>query len=101
MTVRAPFNPGRGSNQIATMAANTPQSLNIDTKAKSYRIINLASQVVHVRVGPGAQTASIADTPVNAGATAIFSKGEGEDTMSLFSTAGTGPVHVQTGEGGI
>lgn len=101
MTIRAPFNPARGANQTATLVANTPAPLGIDPKAKSYRVVNTTASVVHVRVGIGAQVASVVDTPILAGATFIGSKGEGEDSASIFSVAGTGAVHFQTGEGGI
>lgn len=101
MTVRSPFNPARGANQPLTLVANTSQGVTIDPIAKSYRVVNPLANTVHVRTGFAAAAATTADTPVAPNSTAIFAKADGEGFLSLFSTAGAGLVHVQTGEGGV
>lgn len=99
MTVRAPFNPNRGANQVTTPGAASA-SVTIDAKAKSVRLVNSGANICHVRIGEGSQTATTADTPVLAGESFIVSKAEDEDTLAHISAAGT-TLHVQTGEGGI
>lgn len=100
MSVRAPFNPRRGSNQVLTPAAGSA-SIAIDAQAKSVRLVNSgATNICHVRIGVGAQTATTADLPVLPGESIIVSKGDGENTLAHISAAGT-TLHVQTGEGGV
>lgn len=100
MTVRAPFEPKRGANQSVT-ASGTSASISIDPVAKSVRICNVnTTNVAHIRVGQGSQTASAADLPVLPLSCVIVSKGDGEDTLAYFSSAGAA-LFVQTGEGGV
>ena len=100
MTVRAPFNPNRGANQVVS-PAGTSASVSIDPTAKSVRLVNSgATNICHVRIGTGAQVATVADVPVLAGDSVVVSKAEGEDTLAYISAAGT-TLHVQTGEGGF
>ena len=100
MTIRAPFEPRRGANQVLTPAAASA-SVPIDPKAKSVRLVNSGTtNVCHVRIGTGAQTATVADLPVLPGESIIVQKGEGEDTLAHISASGT-TLHVQTGEGGV
>lgn len=98
MTVRAPFNPKRGSNQVTTPAAASA-SVTIDATNKSVRLVNSGANICHVRIGAGAQTATVADLPVRAGSELVVSKAEGENTLAHISAAGT-TLHIQTGEGG-
>ncbi len=98
MTIRAPFQPGRGSNIISTPAASSA-SVTINSQAKSVRLVNSGANICHVRIGSGAQTATTADMPVRAGSEIIVQKGEGEDALAHISAAGT-TLHIQTGEGG-
>lgn len=99
MTVRASFNPRRGSNQIVTAGAASA-SITIDAKAKSVRIVNTdAANIAYVRIGEGAQTATTADMPVRFNSEIIVSKGEGENTLAYISAAGAS-LNIQTGEGG-
>lgn len=100
MTIRAPFQPKRGANQVLTPAAASA-SASIDPVAKSVRLVNSGTtNICHVRIGAGAQTATVADLPVLPGQSIIVSKGDGEDTLAHISASGT-TLHVQTGEGGI
>lgn len=98
MTVRAPFQPRRGVNQVLTPAAGSA-SVAIDANAKSVRLCNVGANICHVRIGAGAQTATTADMPVPAGRDVIVSKADGDDTLAHISAAGT-TLHAQTGEGG-
>lgn len=101
MTVRGPFNPRRGANQAVTTGA-VSASVAIDPVAKSVRIVNFDStNAAYVRIGPGTQTATAADTPIRANSEIILQKGEGEGTLAYLSAAGTPVIHIQTGEGGI
>lgn len=100
MTVRAPFNPHRGANQVVT-PAGTSASISLDPTSKSVRLVNSGStNLCHVRIGVGAQTATTSDTPVLPGESIVLSKAEGEDTLAHISASGT-TLHVQTGEGGV
>lgn len=100
MSVRAPFEPRRGTNQVTTPAAASA-SIAIDPEAKSVRLVNSgATNICHVRIGTGAQTATVADLPVLPNSSVIVQKAEGEDTLAHISAAGT-TLHVQTGEGGV
>lgn len=98
MTIRAPFQPRRGVNVVATPAASSA-SISIDPEAKSVRLVNVGANICHVRIGEGAQTATTADMPVRAGSEIIVQKGEGDDTLAHISASGT-TLHIQTGEGG-
>lgn len=98
MTIRAPFQPQRGSNQVTTPGAASA-SVSIDPIAKSVRLVNSGANICHVRIGSGAQTATTADLPLRAGTEIVVSKGQGDDTLAHISAAGT-TLHVQTGEGG-
>ena len=99
MTVRAPFNPNRGANQVTTPGA-TSASVTINAISKSVRLVNSGANICHVRIGAGAQTATTADLPIRAGSEVIVSKGEGEDTLAHISASGT-TLHIQPGEGGV
>lgn len=93
------FDPARGSNQIVTPAAASA-SVSVNPLNKSVRLANSGSNICHVRIGAGAQTATTADTPVLSGQTVIFTKGDGPDTVAYISAAGT-TLHITTGEGGV
>jgi hypothetical protein len=99
MTIRAPFYPSRGANQVVTPAAASAE-VTIDPKAKSVRLVNSGSNICHVRIGIGTQTATTADTPLRSGSEIILSKGEGEGNVAHISAAGT-TLHIQPGEGGV
>lgn len=94
-----PFCATRGSNQVTTPAA-AAASVSIAAVSKSVRLVNSGANICHVRIGTGTQTATTADTPIRAGSEIILRKGDGEDTLSHISAAGT-TLHIQTGEGGV
>lgn len=104
MTIRAPFEPGRGTNQILTAGA-AAQKTNISSNAKSVRLVNVGANICFVRIGTAdsGSPATTQDLPLppspNPGAVIIVQKAAAEDTLSYISAAGT-TLHVQTGEGG-
>jgi len=99
MTIRAPFNPKRGSNQVTTPAAASA-SISIDAGNKSVRLVNSGAGICHVRIGAGAKTATTADLPIRAGSEVVVSKADGDNTLAHISATGT-TLHIQTGEGGV
>ena len=98
MTIRSPFMPRRGTNQVTTPAASSA-SVSVDADAKSVRLVNAGANICFVRIGTGAQTATTADTPVLPNSALILQKQMGDDTLAHISASGT-TLHVQTGEGG-
>lgn len=101
MTIRAPFEPRRGQNQVVTPAA-VAASVNLDPLAKSVRFVNSGAAICHVRIGankPVATPATTADMPIRAGESIIVQKGDGDNLVSYISATGT-TLHIQTGEGG-
>jgi hypothetical protein len=99
MTIRAPFYPARGANQVVTPGAASAE-VTVDPKAKSVRLVNSGANICHVRIGIGTQTATTADTPLRSGSEIVVSKGEGEGNVAHISAAGT-TLHIQPGEGGV
>jgi hypothetical protein len=99
MTIRAPFKPHYGSNQVVTPGAASA-SVSIDKSDKSVRVVNTGANKGYFRIGAGAQTATVADCPVAAGASLVVEKGDGADTIAHISAAGT-TFEIMTGEGGI
>ena len=98
MTIRAPFQPTRGANQVTTPAAASA-SVNVDPFSKTLRLVNVGLNICHVRVGEGPQTATTADLPLPSGTSIFVQKGQGEDTVAFISAVGT-TLHIQPGEGG-
>jgi len=93
------FAPGNGTNQ-AISGSTTSSSVTVDRGAKYARIVNLGSNLVFVRCGYGAQTATAADTPVHGNTSLVIYKGEDADTVAAITAASTCTIYVQTGEGG-
>jgi hypothetical protein len=98
MSIRSPFMPRRGANQVTTPNSSSA-SASIDPNAMSVRLVNSGANICHVRVGNGAQTATTADTPVLPSSSLIIQKQLGDDTLAHISASGT-TLHIQTGEGG-
>ena len=101
MSIRAPFEPRRGTNQVVSPAAASA-SVTVDPVAKSIRFVNSGAAICHVRVGTAVSgvPATTADMPILAGTSIIVQKGDGENTVAYISAAGT-TLHIQTGEGGV
>lgn len=98
MSIRSPFMPHRGANQTVTAGAASA-SVSVDVHAKSVRFVNAGANIAFVRIGPGAQTATTADTPVLANTALILQKADGDDTVAYISAAGA-TLYIQDGEGG-
>ena len=92
------FYAERGANQIVTPAAGSA-SITINPIAKAVRLHNTGANICYVRIGTSVSgtPATTADTPVPSGAVLVLRKGDGEDTLSHISSAGT-TLNVQTGE---
>lgn len=102
MTIRAPFEPRRGTNQVVSPAAGSA-SVPIDPVAKSVRLVNSGAAICHIRIGPTksvAEPATTADMPILAGTSIIVQKGDGDNLIAYISATGT-TLHIQTGEGGV
>lgn len=102
MTIRAPFEPRRGTNQVVSPAAGSA-SVFIDPVAKSVRLVNSGAAICHVRIGPTkavAEPATTADMPVLPGTAVVVQKGDADNVCAFISAAGT-TLHIQTGEGGF
>lgn len=99
MTIRAPFNPSRGANQVVSPAAASAQ-ITYGKGNKSIRFVNSGANICYVRIGTGTQTATTADTPVLPNSALILSKAQDEDTIAHISAAGT-TLNIQSGEGGF
>ncbi len=98
-----PFNPHYGTGQNVTPAAGEA-SITIDAKDKCVRLRNTgATNVCYVKIGYAAQItaspATTADLLVAPGETVLVFKGDGPDTLSHISAAGT-TLNIITGTDG-
>ena len=102
MTIRAPFQPQRGTNQNLT-TSGASQSILLDPIAKSVRLVNSGvTNPCHVRIGTSVSgtPATTADLVIRANSEIIVQKSDGEDTLSYIQNTGATTLFVQTGEGG-
>ena len=102
MTIRAPFAPHFGTNQVVSPAAASA-SIAIGDGNKSVRICNTGANIGYFRIGraaDGAVAATTADCPVPAGQTLIVGKPHDHDTLAYISASGT-TFQVMSGEGGL
>jgi hypothetical protein len=98
MSIYAPFQGNNGQNQVQVVGAFS-LSVNVAAVNKSVRLVNVGANICHVRIGEGAQTATIADTPIQSGESLVVQKAGGDDTVAHISADGT-TLHIQPGEGG-
>ncbi|MGE5622493.1 MAG: hypothetical protein ACM3WS_04995 [Bacillota bacterium] len=99
MTVRSPFKPHYGSNQVVTPGAASA-SITISKDDKSLRVVNTGANIGYFRTGTGSVTASAADVPVPAGGSIVIEKPQEHDKLAHISASGT-TFQVMTGEGGF
>lgn len=103
MTVRSPFKPHYGTNQVVT-PNGTSATITIGKGDKTLRIRNTgATNVMFFRTGiaaDGAVVATTADVPVSPGETVYIEKPMDHDTLAGISAAGT-TCNVMSGEGGF
>lgn len=101
MTIRAPFKPHYGTNQVVTPAAASA-SITIGKGDKSIRVCNTGANVGYFRTGlasNGTVTATAADVAVPSGQSLVIEKDQDHDTLAHISAAGT-TFQVMSGEGG-
>lgn len=102
MTIRAPFKPHYGSNQVVSPAAGSA-SITIGKGDKTIRVRNTgATNVMYFRTGFAADgvTATTADVPVSPGETVYIEKPMDHDTLATISASGT-TANIMSGEGGF
>ncbi len=100
-----PFQPQRGSNQKVT-ASTTSAAITIGAGRRSLRVCNAGAVVGYFRTykaSDGAQTASVADTPVlpasAASSTLVIEKPIDHDSVAYIADSTTTVMHFQAGEG--
>lgn len=93
------FQPSYGSG--VTVAPNgTSASSTLGLGSESVVLTNLDSVLtVYVRIGEGAQTATLADYPVLPNTQVSLSKGRHENTVAYRTSSGTGSLHIIAGRG--
>lgn len=103
MTIRSPFKPHYGSNQVVSPAVASA-SITIGQGDKTIRVRNTgAANVMYFRTGlafDGAVTATTADVPVSPGETVYIEKPQDHDTLATISALGT-TADIMSGEGGF
>jgi hypothetical protein len=101
MTIRAPFKPHYGTNQVITPAAASADIV-LAKGDKSVRVRNsAATNIGYFRITASTESsaATTADMPVSPGETVIVEKEQDWTRMATISAAGT-TFQVMTGEGG-
>lgn len=100
MTIKQPFCPQYGSNQVLAAAAATASSA-ITADCKQVRIVNTGANKAYFRIynsNDGAQNATVADCPIPAGMATTVTKDMAHNAIAVISAAGTS-LEVMTGEG--
>lgn len=101
MTIRSPWKPHYGSNQVLTPAAASAVAT-IGKGDKSLRVCNTGAALGYFRTGitaDGTVVATVADVPVPSGQCIIIEKPQDHDTIATISATGT-TFQVMSGEGG-
>jgi hypothetical protein len=93
------FAPHYTTNQRIT-ANITSQSISLNADDKAVRLVNDGIYTVYIRIGFGAQTATVSDMPLLADDSIVLYKGYGADTLACLCPEGPALLHVQTGDGG-
>jgi hypothetical protein len=100
MTIKQPFYPHFGTNQVITPAAASA-SATIDRNNKQLRVLNSGANIGYFRTynsEGGSQSATTADYPVAPNQASVVSIGPFHDSIAYISAAGT-TFNVMTGEG--
>jgi len=101
MTIKQPFFPSYGSNQVVSPAA-AAAAITIDKDAKQVRIINTGANIAYVQTYSSTESpapvATTADFPIPAGGASTITKSMYHDRLSHISAAGT-TLQIMTGEG--
>jgi hypothetical protein len=100
MTIKQPFMPHYGANQVLTAGA-TAAPFSVPIGGKQLRVVNTGTNKAYFRTYSSmtspAPVASAADYPVPAGLGCVVSR-IGHDMISVFSASGT-TLEVMPGEG--
>jgi len=101
MATSTAFLPKTTTKTLTAGAASSSASWSsADCDGDCVRILNLNTEPVFVRIGKGAQTATLSDIPVGAGATAILGCAANADTIAVIvAGAGVLSVFATKGEG--
>lgn len=100
MSVIQPFAPRYGSNQVLT-ANSSSQIATLKTGNKQLRVVNTGAAKGYFRVfkiADGAQSATVADCPVDTGKEKVVTIDQDYDGFSYISATGT-TLEVMPGEG--
>lgn len=102
MTIKAPFQPQYGSNQVVTAGAASA-TITIHRLPKQVRITNTGANKAYIRtcdstLPEGIIPATVADFAVPAGMSSTITKGLHHDRLTYISAAGT-TLEVIVGEG--
>jgi hypothetical protein len=93
------FEPSYGTGTTVS-PSGTSNSSTLGAGSLNVVLTNLHStEVVYVRVGTGAQTATVADYPVLPNTQVSLSKGKYDDTVAYITGGGTGSLHIIAGRG--
>lgn len=101
MTIRSPFKPHYGTNQVVAPAAASA-FITIGKGDKSIRVVNSGAAIGYFRTGlvsDGAVAATVADVAVDKGTSLVIEKPQDHDTLAHISPTGT-TFQVMSGEGG-
>ena|SRR5690242_20688997 len=100
MTVKQPFNPQYGSNQVLTAAASSA-SASIDPNCKQLRVVNTGANKAYFRIynsGDGSQNATTADFAIMPNMASTITKFQDHNAIAYISASGT-TIEIMTGEG--
>lgn len=100
MTIKQPFYPHYGSNQVVLPAAASA-TITIDADNKQLRVVNNGANIGYFRTFSslsGALSATTADCPIASGKDIVITKDSTHDRLAYISAAGT-TFQVMTGEG--
>lgn len=98
MTIKQPFYPRYGSNQVVAVAAAA--SVTLHRSNKQARIVNTGANKGYFRIydsADGVIAATAADCPLGPGGAITVTKGD-QDSISTYSAGGT-TFEVMVGEG--
>lgn len=99
--ISGPFAPRYGAGQTVATAV-TSGSATIGAGSKCLRLTNLdGTNLIYVRVTPGASTATAADLLLRPLQTIIVQKDQEFGIVSHIAAAGTPSLRIEPGEAGI
>lgn len=78
------FTPGR-TYRLDVTAGGASASVQVDANAPLVRLLNTGPATVYIRMGTGAQTATLADFPLGTYVPEQLGKGVGADTVAAIA----------------